>query len=35
MQSEYQWEFKTIKDNPYLTLVGELSGVFCVDFGEN
>ena len=31
---EYKSEFESTKYTPYLTLMGELWGVFCEDFGE-
>ena len=36
-EAEYMYisEFKPTKGNPYLALMGELWGVFCVDLGEN
>ena len=32
---EYKSEIESTKDTPYLTLKGELWGVFCEDMGEN
>ena len=34
-EAEHKLEFRLTKDTPYLTLLGELWGVFCEDFGEN
>ena len=34
IQAEYKSEFETTKDSPYLTLTGQLWGVFCEDFQE-
>ena len=36
-EPEYKWiiEFKLTKDNPCLTLMGKLYGVYINDFGEN
>ena len=34
-EAKYKSNFEHIKDTPYLTLMGELWGVFCENFGEN
>ena len=34
-EAEHQFEFVFPTDTPYLTLKGELSGVYCEEFGEN
>ena len=34
-KAKYKSEFEHTKDTPYLTLMGELWGVFCEDFEEN
>ena len=33
--AEYECKFEPAEDTPYLTLTGELWGVFCGDFGVN
>ena len=33
--AESDSDFRITTDTPYLTLTGELWGVFCEDFGEN
>ena len=33
--TEYVSKFELTKKHPYLTLTGELWGVFCGDLGEN
>ena len=33
--AHHKTEFKLTKDTPYLTLTGNLLGVFCEDFEEN
>ena len=34
-EAEYESEFECTKDTSYLTLIGELLGVFCENFWEN